>query len=65
MKTLIIVESPKKAKMFQTFLGDNYIVDSSFGHVRDLMKEADNFGIDINDNFKLETTKTELLFLVY
>ena len=58
MKTLIIVESPKKAKMFQTFLGDKYIVDSSFGHVRDLMKEADNFGIDINDNFKPTYTIT-------
>ena len=50
MKILIIVESPTKAKKLQAFLGDNYIVKSSFGHIRDLNKE--NMGIDISNNFK-------------
>ena len=50
MKTLIIVESPAKARTIQKILGSDFIVKSSFGHVRDLEKK--NMGIDVNNNFK-------------
>ncbi|MBT4941439.1 MAG: type I DNA topoisomerase [Candidatus Magasanikbacteria bacterium] len=43
-KTLVIVESPTKAKTISKFLGSSYIVTSSFGHVRDLPKST--MGID-------------------
>ena len=49
MKTLLIVESPAKAKTIEKLLGPNYIVKSSFGHIRDLGKEG--FGIDIENGF--------------
>lgn len=44
-KTLVIVESPTKAKTISKFLGKDYAVESSFGHVRDLPKSK--MGIDI------------------
>ncbi len=47
---LVIVESPTKSKTLQTFLGPDYIVRSSFGHIRDL--PVDELGIDIENNFK-------------
>ncbi len=50
MKTLLVVESPAKAKTIEKLLGDGYIVKSSFGHIRDLEKE--NFGVDIQNGFK-------------
>ena len=50
MKTLLIVESPAKAKTIEKLLGPNYVVKSSFGHIRELAKE--NFGVDIDNNFK-------------
>ena len=52
MKTLLIVESPAKAKTIEKLLGPNYIVKSSFGHIRDLVKDKNDFGIDIENNFK-------------
>src|SRR5258708_19127055 len=39
-KTLVIVESPTKARTLERFLGDRYSVKSSFGHVRDLPDSA-------------------------
>ena len=47
---LVIVESPAKAKTIEKFLGSNYIVKSSFGHIRDLAKK--NLGIDIENGFE-------------
>lgn len=47
---LIIVESPTKAKTLETFLGKDYKVLSSFGHVRDL--PITSLGIDLEDKFK-------------
>ena len=49
MKTLVIVESPTKAKTIAKFLGKNYIVKSSMGHIRDLPKSE--LGVDIEENF--------------
>lgn len=49
-ENLVIVESPAKAKTIGKFLGDNFKVTSSMGHIRDLEKK--DFGIDINDHFR-------------
>lgn len=49
MKTLVIVESPTKAKTISRFLGKDYVIKSSFGHVRDLPKSK--IGIDIEHDF--------------
>lgn len=48
-KNLVIVESPAKAKTIEGFLGKDYIVKSSFGHVRDLAKSG--LSIDIDNGF--------------
>lgn len=53
MKTLIIVESPSKAKKIESFLGKDYKVLSSKGHITDLAKGGSfNLGIDISNSFK-------------
>ena len=49
-KNLVIVESPAKAKTIKKFLGSNYEVIASNGHVRDLPKSQ--MGIDIENNFE-------------
>lgn len=49
-KNLVIVESPAKAKTIEKFLGKEYKVMSSFGHVRDLVDKG--LGIDFDDNYK-------------
>jgi DNA topoisomerase-1 len=48
-KNLVIVESPAKAKTIEKFLGKDYVVKSSFGHIRDLPKKGLN--IDLENNF--------------
>ena len=47
---LVIVESPAKAKTIEKFLGPDYKVMSSFGHIRDLKKH--NFSIDVENGFQ-------------
>ena len=49
MKTLVIVESPTKAKTISRFLGRNFVVESSFGHVRDL--PSSTLGVDVEHDF--------------
>lgn len=49
-KTLVIVESPAKAKTIGKYLGSDYQVAASVGHVRDLPKST--LGVDINNDFK-------------
>ncbi|WP_026485929.1 type I DNA topoisomerase [Caldanaerobius polysaccharolyticus] len=49
-KTLVIVESPAKAKTISKYLGRNYKVEASMGHVRDLPKSQ--MGIDIENDFE-------------
>jgi DNA topoisomerase-1 len=51
-KNLVIVESPAKAKTIEKFLGSDYTVRSSFGHVRDLVKKG--LGINIENGFEPE-----------
>ena len=63
-KPLVIVESPAKAKTIARFLGDNYIVESSIGHIRDLPRSAaevpaaykseswSRLGVDVDNGFK-------------
>ena len=49
-KNLVIVESPAKAKTLKKFLGSNYKIEASVGHVRDLPKSE--LGIDLEHDFE-------------
>ena len=49
-KNLVIVESPAKAKTIENYLGKDFIVKSSYGHVRDLASKG--LAIDVENNFK-------------
>ncbi|MDR0926462.1 MAG: type I DNA topoisomerase [Ignavibacteria bacterium] len=49
-KTLVVVESPAKAKTINKYLGRNYVVEASVGHIKDLSKFK--MGIDIENNFE-------------
>ncbi|MBP8066171.1 MAG: type I DNA topoisomerase [Flavobacterium sp.] len=49
-KNLVIVESPAKAKTIEKFLGKEYQVESSYGHIADLPSKE--IGVDVNNNFK-------------
>lgn len=63
MKNLVIVESPAKAKTIEKFLGPDYTVMSSYGHIRDLKKHG--FSIEVDNNFtpvyEIPTEKKELV----
>lgn len=48
-ENLVIVESPAKAKTIEKFLGKDYLVTSSMGHIRDLKKK--DFGIDLENKY--------------
>jgi DNA topoisomerase-1 len=50
MTTLVIVESPTKAKSLRQYLGNGYVVRASMGHVRDL--PAKELGVDVDDGFR-------------
>ncbi|HPV56308.1 MAG TPA: toprim domain-containing protein, partial [Tenuifilaceae bacterium] len=52
IENLVIVESPAKAKTIEKFLGKQFVVKSSFGHIRDLSKK--NLGVEIAKNYKPE-----------
>lgn len=49
-KNLLIVESPAKAKTIEGYLGKDFLVKSSYGHIRDLVKTDD--AIEVDNNFK-------------
>ena len=49
-KNLVIVESPAKAKTIEKFLGKDFMVTSSFGHIADLPSKE--LGVDVENNFK-------------
>ncbi len=51
-KGLVIIESPGKAKAIQKYLGKGFVVEASFGHVKDLPKST--LGVDIDNNFETE-----------
>ena len=62
-ENLVIVESPAKAKTIEKILGKEYIVKSSFGHIRDLSKKK--LGIDIENDltpvYEVSTDKKKSL----
>ncbi|GHU96509.1 DNA topoisomerase 1 [Bacteroidia bacterium] len=63
---LVIVESPAKAKTIEKFLGKDYLVKSSFGHIRDIAKtKEDSMGVDIANgylpNYEVSSEKTKVV----
>ena len=51
-RSLVIVESPKKAKSIHKFLGAKFVVKASMGHVRDLPSKGSNLGIDVAHGYR-------------
>jgi DNA topoisomerase-1 len=49
-KSLVIVESPAKTKTIRKILGDDYIIEASYGHIRDFPPKV--LGFDVSDDFK-------------
>ncbi len=62
-KNLVIVESPAKAKTIEKFLGKDYVVKSSFGHIRDLPKKGLNIDVDNNfaPHYEISADKTKVV----
>ena len=53
MKNLVIVESPSKSKTIEKYLGKDYKVVSSKGHIRDLATTGkEGLGVDVENDFK-------------
>ena len=57
VKTLVVVESPAKAKTIKKYLGPGYDVVASKGHIKDLPKKL---GIDIEKGFKKRTKSSRV-----
>ena len=51
-KSLVVVESPAKARTINKYLGDDFQVEASMGHVRDLPKKT--MGVDLENGFEPE-----------
>ncbi len=62
-KNLVIVESPAKAKTIEKYLGKDYTVKSSFGHIRDLPKKGMNIDIEHNfaPNYEINSDKKKVV----
>ena len=62
-KNLVIVESPAKAKTIEGYLGKDFVVKSSFGHVRDLAKKGVSVDVENNfqPNYEVSPDKTKLV----
>ena len=58
-KTLVVVESPAKAKTIEKYLGGDYAVRASVGHIRDLSREFDGLGVDVEHEFEPHFVVTE------
>jgi DNA topoisomerase I len=56
-QNLVIVESPAKAKTIEKFLGEEFLVKSSFGHIRDLSKKE--ISVDVENNFEPNYTVSD------
>ncbi|MGZ8571800.1 MAG: type I DNA topoisomerase, partial [Actinomycetota bacterium] len=58
-RTLVVVESPAKAKTIEKYLGGDYAVRASVGHIRDLSREFDGLGVDVEHGFEPHLVVTE------
>jgi len=63
VKKLVIVESPAKAKTIEKFLGKDYVVKSSFGHIRDLPKKGLNIDLakGFEPNYEISSDKKKVV----
>ena len=57
---LVIVESPTKAKTISKFLDKTFVIESSYGHVRDLPKKE--LGVDVEKNFEAKAREIRYNF---